>query len=158
MKMRSTNLDKVAVLVLLSTMGQCAVLTEDLQTTTGPDPTTSSTNTYTNNSSMDQPLVLRSHRSDCGDEHADFCANGGVCMYPQDSTEPSCICAPSFGGPRCMILSQLSHTHAEIEQVIGITFGVAMILLALFVTVYCCIQRRCVKSPPLIKSAPATSV
>lgn len=163
MNMRSTptatNLDKVAaVLVLLYSMGRCAALTEHLRTTAGPGPTTASTNTPPSNGSLDPPLVLRSHRSECPDQHASFCVNGGVCMLPQDSAEPSCICTPPFGGRRCMILNQLSHAHAEVERAVGITFGVAMVLLALVVCAYCCIKRRCVNASPLIKSAPATSV
>lgn len=40
--------------------------------------------------SVEEPQVQRVHRS-CESEHANFCQNGGKCIYPQDSEKPFCM-------------------------------------------------------------------
>ncbi|XP_023261833.1 epigen [Seriola lalandi dorsalis] len=160
---RQTYLEKalhsaVAVLLLLTTAGQSAVVTDNLQTTATPLLSNASLTTELNNSSMDEPLVLRSHRS-CGSEHENYCENGGECMYPQDSDKPFCICTSSYSGTRCLFFSDHTYSLPELEQLIGISFGVVMLIIILAIMIYCFAQRRCIKSPPLIKSAPSkTSV
>ncbi|XP_029961621.1 epigen [Salarias fasciatus] len=151
-QMETLFLSAVAVLLLLSTAGQSAVLT-----TASPPPATSSPTTQINNSSSEGPYVLRSHVS-CGSEHDAFCANGGTCIYPQDSEKPSCICVPPYGGERCMLFTDSVSSLPE-GDVIGITVGITMLVILLAITIYCCASKRCVKSTPLIKSAPSeTSV
>ncbi|XP_026198951.1 epigen [Anabas testudineus] len=150
--LRNGLLSSVAALLLLTTAGQSAVLTNDLQTTvTAPT-------TQPDNSTMETPVVLPLHRP-CGGEHEKYCENGGKCMYPQDSDKPSCICTPLYSGPRCLFFSDQSHSEPELEKLIGISFGVAMLIMALAIIIYCYASKRCVKSAPLIKSAPSeTSV
>ncbi|XP_076587662.1 epigen [Chaetodon auriga] len=156
---RQTYLEKallsaVAVLLLLTTAGQTA-MTDDLQTTPTPALSNSALTTELINSSVEEGRVLRSHRS-CGSEHANYCENGGECMYPQDSDQPSCICKPSYSGQRCLFFSVTGNTHTkpEVEQLIAISFGVAMFILVLFGIIYCFVYKRCIKSAKLIKSAP----
>ncbi|GAA6226464.1 epigen-like [Lates japonicus] len=149
----------VAVLLLLATVGQSAVLTDNLLTTAAP-LSDSALTTQLNNSSMEEPRVQRTHKS-CGSEHENYCENGGECMYPQDSDKPSCICKSPYSGARCLFYDPSKPTRSlpEIEQLIGIIFGVVMVVLILAIIIYCIAYRRCVKSAPLIKSAPSeTSV
>ncbi|XP_059192740.1 epigen-like [Centropristis striata] len=153
-------LSAAAVLLLLTTAAQSAVLSDNLQTTAAPALIDSSLTTQLNNSSMEEPRVLRSHTS-CREEHKDFCKNGGECMYPQDTDEPSCICTSLYNGPRCFISISLDQSHSvpDLEKLIGIGFGVAMIIIFLAIAIYCLTYKRCIKSAPLIKSAPSeTSV
>ncbi|XP_035497113.1 epigen [Scophthalmus maximus] len=149
-------LSSVAVLmVLLATTGQSAILPSNLQTTaTPPALSNSSLTTQINNGSAEGPRVLRSHRS-CGGGYEHFCENGGECIYPQDTDKPSCICTSSYEGPRCLIFSDSTRTLPELEQLIGIIFGVAVLLLVLAIVIYCFAYRRCVKSASLIKSPPS---
>ncbi|XP_036955103.1 epigen [Acanthopagrus latus] len=150
-------LSAVAVLLLLLTPpGQSATLSDELQTTAAPTLSGTAPTTQPNNSSMEEPLVLRSHKP-CGSEHANWCENGGTCMFPQDSDKPSCICTSSYTGHRCMFVSDLTHTLPESEQLIAISCGVAMLISVLAVIIYCCACKRCKKSAPLIKSAPSES-
>ncbi|KAM3610964.1 uncharacterized protein V6R79_011343 [Siganus canaliculatus] len=150
----------VAVLFLMTAAGRSAMLMDDVQTTATPALSNSPLSTPLDNSTMEKPRVLRSHRS-CGSEHENYCGNGGECMYPQDNDKPSCICKPSYSGPRCLFFSVTGETRSapELEQVIAISFGVFMLILVLAIIVYCLISKRCVKSAQLIKSAPSeTSV
>ncbi|XP_019954717.2 epigen [Paralichthys olivaceus] len=158
---RQTNLERVvlpavAVLLLLTTAGQSAILTDDLQTTAAS--LLSNTTTQLNASVVEYPRVLRSFRS-CDSKDEKYCGNGGECIYPQDSNEPSCICKSSYSGARCLFFSEIVYTLPELERLIGISFGVVMLLLIMAIMIYCFINRRCMKSAPLIKSAPSeTSV
>ncbi|KAM7415856.1 hypothetical protein PAMA_018088 [Pampus argenteus] len=152
---RQTCLEKAilaAVAVLLfSTAGQCAQLTT-------PALANSFLNTQLNDSSDEEPRVLRLHRS-CTSEHDNYCSNGGKCMYPQDSDKPSCICTSSYSGPRCMFYSEPSRSLPELEQLIAIGFGVAIIIIILAIILYCFAYKRCIKSASLIKPTPSeTSV
>ncbi|CAK6950803.1 epigen-like [Scomber scombrus] len=142
--------------VLFATAGQSAVLTDNLQTTTTPALSDSSLTTQLDNSSVEGPRVLRSHRS-CESEHENYCGNGGKCMYPQDSDQPSCICTSSYTGPRCMFYNQSepSRVPPELEQLIAIGFGVTIIIIVLALIIYCFAYKRCVKSAQLIKTVPS---
>ncbi|KAL7391751.1 hypothetical protein ABVT39_014088 [Epinephelus coioides] len=149
---RQTYLGKAFLLLLLITAGRSAMLSNNLPTTAPPTVSISSLTTQLNNSSMEEPRVERSHRS-CRSEHANYCENGGECMYPQDSDEPSCICTSSYSGKRCLFHSDHARTLPELEQLIGIIFGVAMFIIVLGILSYCFVYKRCKKSAPLIKSA-----
>ncbi|CAJ1069239.1 epigen [Xyrichtys novacula] len=134
------------------------MLTVVPQTTEAPALSNLSLTTQLSNSTMEGPRVLRLHRS-CGDEHANFCENGGECMFPQDSDKPFCICPSTHSGTRCLFFSDNSRSLPELEQLIGISFGVLMLLIVLGIIFYFCAYKRCIKSAPLIKSAPSeTSV
>ncbi|XP_042278114.1 epigen-like [Thunnus maccoyii] len=143
----------VAVL-LFATAGQSALLTDDLQTTTTPALSDSSLTTQLSNSSVEGPRVLRTHRS-CGSEHENYCENDGKCMYPQDSDKPFCICTSLYSGTRCMFYNQASRKPLELEQLIGITFGVVIVVIILAIIICCFVNKRCVKSAPLMKSVPS---
>ncbi|XP_078107326.1 epigen [Sander vitreus] len=147
-------LSAVAVLLLLTTAGQSAVLPNDLQTTATPALLNSSLLTQLNNSSMGKPRVLGLHRS-CRSEHLTYCENGGECMYPQDSDKPSCICTSSYSGPRCLFFNDRTRTLPELEQLIAIIFGVAMLLIVLAIIIFCFAYKRCIKWAPIIKPAPS---
>ncbi|XP_070690531.1 epigen-like [Pempheris klunzingeri] len=158
---RQTYLEKallsvVAVMLLLTTAGQSAMLTDDLQTTAAPALSNSSSPTQLSNGSMEEPRVLRSHRS-CGSELENYCENGGECMYPQDSDKYFCICTSSYSGERCHFFSDPTRTLPEIEQLIGISFGIVMLIFAFAFFIYCFAYNRCRKSAQLIKSAPFDS-
>ncbi|XP_045891913.1 epigen [Micropterus dolomieu] len=142
------------MLLLFTTVGKSAMLTDNLQTTAAPALSNSSLSTQLNNNSMEEPMVLRSHRS-CGSEHVNYCENGGECMYPQDNDQPFCICKSSYSGHRCLFFSERSHTLPELEQLIGIIFGVVILFFVLAIIIYCFASKRCKKSVPLIKSAPS---
>uniref|UniRef100_A0A3B4WL32 Epithelial mitogen homolog (mouse) n=1 Tax=Seriola lalandi dorsalis TaxID=1841481 RepID=A0A3B4WL32_SERLL len=132
----------VAVLLLLTTAGQSAVVTDNLQTTATPLLSNASLTTELNNSKCLQwSLLLRSHRS-CGSEHENYCENGGECMYPQDSDKPFCICTSSYSGTRCLFFSDHTYSLPELEQLIGISFGVVMLIIILAIMIYCFAQRR----------------
>ncbi|XP_044053898.1 epigen [Siniperca chuatsi] len=158
---RQTYLEKallsaLTVLLLLTTAGQSAVLGDNLQTTAAPALSNLPLSTQLNNSSMEEPQVLRSHRS-CGSEHENYCENGGECMYPQDNDKPFCICTSSYSGPRCLFFSDHTRTLPELEELIGISFGVVMLFFVLAIIIYCFAYKRCIKSAPLMKSAPSES-
>ncbi|XP_042344405.1 epigen [Plectropomus leopardus] len=149
---RQTYLENALLLLLLTSAGQSAILTDNLQTTATSALSTSPLTTQLNNSTMEKPRVLRSHRP-CRSEHANYCENGGECMYPQDTDEPSCICTSSFSGRRCLFVNAQTRSLPELEKVIGISFGVVMLIIVLVVIIYCFACKRCKKSAPLIKSA-----
>uniref|UniRef100_UPI0037E985E8 epigen-like n=1 Tax=Semicossyphus pulcher TaxID=241346 RepID=UPI0037E985E8 len=155
MNMEKAFLSAVAVLLLLISSAQSALLTDILQTTEAP-LSNSSLTTQPNNSSIEEPRVQRSHRS-CGSEHANFCENGGECMYPQDNDKPFCICTSSYSGTRCLFFVDISRSSPELEQLIGITFGVLMLIVVLAMLFYCFAYKRCVKSAPLKKPAASES-
>ncbi|KAK2837890.1 hypothetical protein Q5P01_015102 [Channa striata] len=147
-------LGAVAVLLLLTTTEQSAILTNSLPTTATSPLSNGTVTTQLNNSSREEPLVLRLHRP-CRSEHENFCENGGKCMYPQDSDRPSCICTSSYSGPRCLFLLEPAQSGPELEKLIGISLGVAILVIGIAVIIYCFAWRRCMKSAPLIKSAPS---
>ncbi|KAM9391975.1 epigen-like [Pholidichthys leucotaenia] len=146
-----------AVLLFLMTAGRPAVANDDRSTTETP-LSNSSLTTQFSNSSVELPKVLRSHRP-CGSEHDTYCSNGGMCMFPQDSDKPSCICKAFYSGRRCMIYADDtgSSTSPQLEKLIGIIIGVLMVIVVLAVLFYCFAYKRCIKSAPLIKSAPSES-
>ncbi|XP_029296628.1 epigen isoform X2 [Cottoperca gobio] len=137
--------------LLLTTAGQSTMLT-----TASTAPSNSSLTTQLSNSSMEKPRVLHSH-GPCSSEHETYCENGGECMYPQDSDKPSCICTSSYIGPRCLFFNDRTRTLPELEQLIAISFGVAMLIFVLAIVIYCFVNKMCKKSTPLIKSAPSES-
>ncbi|XP_041854679.1 epigen-like [Melanotaenia boesemani] len=147
------------VLLLLTTAVQSAVLSNDVQTTAAPPVSNSSLTTHIVNSSVEEPRVWRLVKMSCGETYKEFCGNGGQCMFPQDSDKPSCICKPPYSGPRCMVFTDLTRTVPNLDKVIGISFGAIMLITLVTIIAYCCAYKRCVKSAPLIKSAPSeTSV
>ncbi|XP_070760561.1 epigen-like [Enoplosus armatus] len=158
---RQTHLEKalhsaLMALLLLTTAAQSALLTDSLQTTAAPDLSNSSLTTQLSNSTMEEPRVLRSHSS-CGSEHENYCENGGECMYPQDNDQPFCICTSRYSGLRCHFFIDPSRTLPELEQLIAISFGVLMLFFVLAIIIYCFVYKKCIKSTPLIKSAPSES-
>ncbi|KAM9743517.1 uncharacterized protein ACNS7B_010997 isoform 1-T1 [Menidia menidia] len=154
-------LPAVTMLLVLTTARSAspAALSGSLRTTTAPPASNLSLTTQiTTTANMEDPLVKRLH-TPCATEYSAYCGNGGTCMIPQDSNKPSCICAPSHGGPRCLDFSEVTYSLPEMEEVIAITFGVIMVILILAVVISCCAYKRCVKSAPLIKSSSSeTSV
>ncbi|XP_051279136.1 epigen-like [Dicentrarchus labrax] len=158
---RQTHLEKVflsavASLLLLTPEGQSAILTDNLQTTATPALSNSTLTTQLNNSSIEELLIMRSHRP-CGSTDENFCGNGGKCIYPQDNDEPSCICPPSYTGQRCMFFTEHTHSLPELEQMIAISFGIFMLIAVLAIIIYCIAYKKCIKSAPIIKSAPSKS-
>ncbi|XP_034397597.1 epigen [Cyclopterus lumpus] len=149
-------LSAMAALLLLTTTGQSAMSTNSLPTAATPALSAPSLTTQLGNGSMEEPQVLPSHRS-CRSEHEHFCDNGGECMYPQDSDEPACICKSSYSGRRCLFLNDRAYTLPELEQLIGITFGVAVLIIVLAFISYCLAYRRCIKSAPFKKLALSES-
>ncbi|XP_030594191.1 epigen [Archocentrus centrarchus] len=145
-------LSAVAVLLLLAAGGRSAVLTDNLQTPETP-LSNSSLIPQLNRSSMETPVVLPLHRP-CESKHDTYCANGGRCMYPQDSDKPSCICEHSYSGPRCMFVEP-SRGLPDVEQVIGIILGIFILIIFLAIAVYFLAWKRCRKSPLPIKSVPS---
>ncbi|KAK9523080.1 hypothetical protein VZT92_019507 [Zoarces viviparus] len=143
-------LSAMAALLLLTTTVQSAMLTNNLPITATPALWNSSLTTQLINGSTAEPQVLLSTRS-CRSEHETFCENGGECMYPQDSDEPACICKTSYSGRRCMFLNHRSHILPELEQLLGISFGVAMLVIVLAFIIYCLASKRCIKSAPIKK-------
>ncbi|XP_032370825.1 epigen isoform X1 [Etheostoma spectabile] len=146
-------LTAVAALLLLTAAGQSAILPHELQTTAPPALLNSSLLTQRNISSMGKPRVLGLHRP-CRSEDETYCENGGECMYPQDSDKPSCTCTSSYSGPRCLFFNDRTHTLPELEQLIAIIFGVAMLIIVLAVIIFCLACNRCIKSAPPVKAAP----
>ncbi|XP_037339478.2 epigen [Pungitius pungitius] len=141
-------LSAMAALLLLTTTGQSA-----MQTTGSPDPLTSRLTTQLTNSSTEEPRVLLSYRP-CRTEHLDFCKNGGKCMYHQDIEKPLCNCPSSYSGERCMFIEGRTYTAPEWEQLIGIGFGVAVLILVLAFIIYCLASKRCIKFAPFKQTSP----
>uniref|UniRef100_A0A3Q3ICS1 EGF-like domain-containing protein n=1 Tax=Monopterus albus TaxID=43700 RepID=A0A3Q3ICS1_MONAL len=117
----------MALLLLLTTAGQSTALTHSPQTTETP---------LLSNVFMDSALVMHSHRP-CRSEHENYCENGGECMYPQDNDKPFCICTSSYSGPRCLFFNGHTRSLPEIEQLIGISIGVVMLIFLLAIAIYC---------------------
>ncbi|XP_020499572.3 epigen [Labrus bergylta] len=158
---RQTNMEKVVlsaatVLILLTSAGNSAMLSDILLTTKTPALSNSSLTTLISNDSMEEPRVLHSHKP-CGSEDENYCENGGKCMFPQDSEKPFCICTSSYSGPRCLFFLDNSRSLADLEGLMGIIFGVLMLIIFLAILFYCFAYKRCIKSAPLIKSAPSES-
>ncbi|XP_035514685.1 epigen-like [Morone saxatilis] len=149
-------LSAVASLLLLTPAGQSAMLTDNLQTTAAPALSNSTLTTQLNNSRMEELLIMHSRRP-CGSADENFCVNGGECVYPQDDDKPSCICPPSYIGQRCMFFSEHTRSLPELEQLIAISFGIVMLIAVLAIIIYCIAYKKCIKSAPLIKSAPSKS-
>ncbi|XP_033946965.1 epigen [Pseudochaenichthys georgianus] len=149
-------LSAVAVL-LLATAGRCEMLTVTVETTATPATLNSSPTTQLPNSSMEKPPVSHSSQRPCQSQDENYCANGGVCMLPQDSDKPSCICKFSYTGQRCLFVISPSHTLPELEKVIAISFGAILIIFVLAIIFCCFAHKRCRKSAPLLKSAPSES-
>uniref|UniRef100_A0A8C5H1B0 Epigen-like n=1 Tax=Gouania willdenowi TaxID=441366 RepID=A0A8C5H1B0_GOUWI len=147
-------LSAVVGLCLLINTGQSAVLTSASPLQNAILTTQTSDNT------TGQLRTLHSNRS-CREEHKYFCANGAICRYPQDSEKPFCICTSLYQGLRCMVpvIPHSSRTLPESQQVIAISIGIIIFLILLAIGIYICVSKKCVKSSPLIKSAPSeTSV
>ncbi|XP_068166702.1 epigen-like [Antennarius striatus] len=146
----------LSAVLLLTAAGLSPTLADNLQTTAAPESHFNTSQTVSRN--VEKPVVLRSHTT-CGSEHANYCENGGQCMYPQDSDKPFCICTSSYSGARCHFFS-ISETRspAELEKLIAIGFGVVMFLFFLAFMIYCFANKRCTKSTLLIKSAPSESL
>ncbi|CAL8249134.1 unnamed protein product [Merluccius merluccius] len=102
-------------------------------TTLSPSPSDLVLTPQVANVSMEEPLVLPLRYSPCREEHAGFCANDGMCMYPQDQDKPSCLCKPSFVDPRCMTLLAKSQTETQYKEVVGICTTVFFFLIVLIV-------------------------
>ncbi|KAF7665444.1 hypothetical protein LDENG_00143130 [Lucifuga dentata] len=164
-RIENAFLSAVAVLLLIVTAGQSATLSDNSQPTNTADltnSTESSPTTHTNSSGMEEPLVQRRTHSPCPEKYADYCHNGGQCMFPQDNIEPSCICQSSYHGPRCLLFTiDGSHSPSKDEKIIGISVGVVMFVIVLaiiiIIIIYCCVHKRCRKSAPLIKPAASES-
>ncbi|XP_034026666.1 protransforming growth factor alpha [Thalassophryne amazonica] len=156
MKQTQTYLTKVilsaaALFLFRATTVRSATPTAEPQSAATPTPSLSFATRQLDNSTMDKPRVLQSHRP-CGSDHANYCHNGGQCMYPQDSDGPSCICAASYGGPRCMfIVNTISQPKIYAEQLIGIVVGLALVVFALIFVICYCSWKKCIKSSKLIK-------
>ncbi|KAK7934394.1 hypothetical protein WMY93_005290 [Mugilogobius chulae] len=144
----------LVVLFLLYTTDQVVASMETNQTTSFPAVTNSSLSMHLNKSSS---IEKKSHRS-CGSDNMHFCANGGRCIYYQNTDEPSCHCQFPYEGDRCLSISSHSYKESESEQLIGIIIGVFMVIFALAIIVYCCCVKRCVNSAPLKISSPETQV
>ncbi|KAM8887468.1 epigen [Spinachia spinachia] len=147
-------LSAMAALLLLSTTGQSAMWTDELQTTGSPSTFTSRLTTQLTNSSTQEPRLLRFPRP-CGTADKDFCKNGGECMYPQDSDLPSCVCQSSYTGERCMFINGRTYSLPEWEQMIGIGFGVSVLILVVAFIIYCLASKRWIKSAPFKQISPA---
>ncbi|XP_061672031.1 epigen-like [Syngnathoides biaculeatus] len=110
------------------------------------------------NGSSSDPLLLSSHRP-CGSRDQHFCLNGGTCVYPQDNTEPFCICAAGFSGNRCHydgeVDSMFCQTPLIMEHLISIICGTAVVAFVLVFIGFCVVRKRCVKSAKQIESVPS---
>ncbi|XP_061623480.1 epigen [Phyllopteryx taeniolatus] len=132
-----------AFLLLLAASGQSA------QTTTNP--------TQLENITIADPLLMSSHRP-CGSQDQQFCLNGGTCVYPQDNTEPFCICKSGFSGNRCHYDGEVNSVFCRsdhfIEHLIAISCVAAIFIFILVFIISCIVRKRCIKSAKQIKSVP----
>ncbi|KAM4745180.1 epigen-like [Anableps anableps] len=141
----------VTMLLLLATIGKSEVLSDSTLTTVLPSLFNSSLTDQIINSTMGQPKVQHLV-SPCGEKNEEYCLNGGKCMYPQDSEQPSCVCKSSHSGPRCEIFTDLTYRPLSADKVIAIIFGLIMVFIVLALAICCFVKRRCVTSAPLIKA------
>uniref|UniRef100_A0A3B4VL27 Epiregulin n=1 Tax=Seriola dumerili TaxID=41447 RepID=A0A3B4VL27_SERDU len=119
----------VAVLLLLTTAGQSAVVTDNLQTTATPLLSNASLATELNNSSMDEPLVLKFDT---------YCLNNGQCMLLVDMNEHHCKYDPvGFYGPRCAHPELVVQRMGD-EQIIVTIFCVSLLIIGLAGVLYFC--------------------
>lgn len=58
-----------------------------------------------------------------------------------------CSCTPLYSGPRCLFFSDHTRSQPELEKLIGITFGVIMLITALAIMMYCFASKRWVSRP-----------
>ncbi|XP_067269626.1 epigen isoform X2 [Pseudorasbora parva] len=120
------------VLVLFSGLGDTTEKSDDvLQYNT------------THAGSEEQPQVL-AVQGPCGPEHEGFCFNG-VCSYSSELDIPICRCNKLYSGMRCEHLLLDVHIFSSPEEVIGICCGVVLLLGAIIVLMYFCLQKRCQK-------------
>ncbi|XP_029686081.1 epigen-like [Takifugu rubripes] len=148
-----THLGRV-LLPLLATLHLSAASTGAVATTAAPG---GSNATLTGNYSVEGAKVVHPY-APCGSDYAHYCGNGGQCIFPQDTDKPSCICTSSFKGERCLFFSDHSRALPELEQLVAISVGLAMVVVTLVVVVCCVLRKRCVKSALLVKLAPESSV
>ncbi|XP_077570354.1 epigen-like [Stigmatopora nigra] len=99
---------------------------------------------------------LLSEERPCGSSDQHFCLNDGTCIYPQDSTKPSCICPSGFSGNRCHDLdvdSVFYVPHMTVEHLISVTCGAAIFVFFLVISIYCIVLKRFKKKDKKITSA-----
>ncbi|KAG7278265.1 hypothetical protein CRUP_036342 [Coryphaenoides rupestris] len=150
-------LSTVGVLVFLATAGQ-QVRAADSLLSTSPSPSDLPPITQAANDSTGEPRALPMHHKPCNDEHANFCANGGTCMYPQDMEKPSCWCKPSYGGQRCMLMLAKTTKAVEYKEVVvGLSVALVLFVLILAVLLWW-LRKRCIKQSPQKYGGPETSV
>lgn len=150
----------VAVLLFLATAGQSVTPADGLHSTTttttlGPSPSDLVPATQTVNDST--PRILSMHHVPCREEHANFCFNGGQCMYPQDTNSPSCWCKENYYGPRCTSVISKSTMETDYEKVVGSCVAAVVFFVLLMVFLWW-IHTRCVKKSPLKYDGPETAV
>ncbi|XP_056889035.1 epigen-like [Takifugu flavidus] len=150
-----THLGRV-LLPLLATLHLSAASTGAVATTAAPG---GSNATLTGNYSVEGAKVVHPY-TPCGSDYAHYCGNGGQCIFPQDTDKPSCICTSSFKGKRCLLAVFSDHSRAlpELEQLVAICIGLAMVVVTLVVVACCVLRKRCMKSALLVKLAPESSV
>ncbi|TNM89498.1 hypothetical protein fugu_003732 [Takifugu bimaculatus] len=66
-------------------------------------------------------------------------------------------CTSSFKGERCLFFSDHSRALPELEQLVAISVGLAMVVVTLVVVACCVLRKRCMKSDLLVKLAPESS-
>ncbi|XP_054630170.1 pro-neuregulin-2, membrane-bound isoform-like [Dunckerocampus dactyliophorus] len=130
------------------------------ETTTDPALSNSSPTTRLENGNMEDFRLLGSHRP-CGGTDQHYCLNGGTCIYPQDNTEPFCICPAGFSRNRChfdheleTLLSRYRY-HLAAEHLIAISCAAAILIFSLAFLICCIVRKRCVKSTKLMESNPS---
>ncbi|XP_072537289.1 epigen [Salminus brasiliensis] len=97
----------------------------------------------------EEPRVLAMQRP-CGPEHEGYCVNG-KCSYTHDLSTPTCMCDPTFSGPRCEHVLLTTLGLSQPEEIIGITCGVLLLLGCIAVLLCFSYKRRCWRSPSLKK-------
>ncbi|KAM8865374.1 uncharacterized protein ACB058_006658 [Synchiropus picturatus] len=133
--------------VVLSTLLLAMVTTGQYNgTTSTPDVTESSSAAATG--SWKGSLITGVHRP-CDESNKDFCWNNGICVLPQDSNVPSCICPPNLTGQRCVYAVGLLTIHnSSLEKLIALFVVMVLIIIVLSIFIYCVARRRLQKSAP----------
>nr|XP_057927745.1 epigen [Doryrhamphus excisus] len=128
--------------------------------TTDPTLSNSSLTTQLENSNMEDPRLLGSHRP-CGSTDQHYCLNGGTCIYPQDNTKAFCICPAGFSGNRCQFDRELESLlscygyRLSTEHLIAISCAAAILVFSLAFLIYCIVRKRCMTSTKLVESSPS---
>ncbi|XP_049645825.1 epigen [Suncus etruscus] len=134
----------ISVYILVNAM---TALAEETAVTITPQITALQSNWTLNTTEadyIDGNLALNfSHP--CLEDHNSYCING-ACAFHHELEKAICRCFTGYTGERCEHLTLTSQAMDTYEKYISIGIGIGLLFSVFFVTLYCHLKNRCLKS------------